>query len=108
MVSFDFDNDGKDEDFYVISNVFPLDFEPEMSFSIVFMVKDNNIYYIYNDVSKNNFTNGCKPFFTSFLDADNDGTYEFILSCGRYSISEQIDMLYKYSDDEFKILISNQ
>ncbi len=108
LVSFDYDNDGVEEDFYVISNVFPIGFEPEMSFSIVFMVKNDKIYYIYNDVSKNRDTNGCKPYFTSFLDADNDGMYEFVLSCGRYSISEPIDMLYKFDHDEFKILISNQ
>jgi hypothetical protein len=106
--SFDFDSDGVEEDFYVISNAFPTDFNPDKIFSIVFMVKDNLVYYIYNDISQNVSFNGCKPFFTSFLDIDSDNTYEFILSCGRYSISEQVNMLYKYEDNSFKIAISNQ
>jgi len=106
-VSLDFDNDEKLEDFYLISNAFPLDFDPEKIFSIVFMVKNEKIYYIYNDVSENRSFNGCKPFFNSFLDTNNDKTYEFILSCGRYSVSEQIDMLYKFENDSFKIVISN-
>ena len=33
---------------------------------------------------------------------------EFILSCARYSDSGQVDMVYKYVNDEFKIIISNQ
>lgn len=107
-IDLDFDNDSNIEEFYVLSNVFANDFDPETIFSIVFMVKDEKIYYIYNDVSSNKSFNGCKPFFTSFLDLDNDNKSEFILSCGRYSISEQVDMLYKYSDEGFKILISNQ
>jgi hypothetical protein len=106
--SFDFDSDGVEEDFYVISNAFPTDFEPENIFSIVFMVKDSTVYYIYNDISKNVSFNGCKPFLTSFIDVDEDDVYEFILGCGRYSVSEQVNMLYQFEEDSFKIIISNQ
>ena len=106
-ISLDFDDDGADEDFYLISNAFPLDFEPEKIFSIVFMVKNEEIYYIYNDISDNRSFNGCKPYFTSFLDADNDNNLEFILSCGGYSTSEPVHMLYEYEQDAFKIAISN-
>ena len=107
-VNIDFDNDGKIENFYVISNVFAMDFTPKMLFSIVFMVKDNNIYYIYNDISENRSYNGCKPYFNSFFDTNNDGIYEFILSCGKFSSNEQIDMLYTFKENAFKIAISNQ
>ena len=41
----DFDNDAVEEQFYIITNVFPMDFTPEKVFSFVFMVKDNKIYY---------------------------------------------------------------
>ena len=108
VVSFDFDGDGVIEDFYLISNVFPEEFNPDYIFSIVFMVKNNKVYYLYKDISVNNSFNGCKPFFNTILDTNNDGLYEIILSCGRYSISEQIDMLYSFDNNEFKILISNQ
>lgn len=108
MTLFDIDNDGIDERFYVISNVFALDFTPDTIFSIVFMVKDNKIYYIYNDISQNIGNNGCKPYLNSFIDVNEDDNYEIIVSCGKYSISEPVDMLYKFNKDEFKILISNQ
>ena len=107
-VSFDYDNDKEIEDFYLISNVFPSDFDPEYIFSIVFMVDEDNIYPIYTDISKNTYFNGCKPYFTSFLDVDSDKRYELILSCSRYSVSDSIDMLYQFSDDQFKILVSSQ
>ena len=96
------------EDFYLVSNAFPLDFDPEYIFSIAFMVKDKKIYYLYNDISKNTSFNGCKPYYNSFMDVNNDGVYEIILSCGKYSASEQVDMLYNYTDKGFKIIISNQ
>ena len=104
----DFDNDGVSEVFYVISNAFLMGSSPDRLFSIVFMVKDEKIYYIYNDVRVNNTLNVCKPFFNTFLDINKDKTYEMILSCGRYSVEGQIDMLYQYKDNEFKIVISNQ
>ena len=106
-VSFDFDNDGEVEDFYVISNVFADDFTPDTIFSIVFMVKNGEIHYIYDDVSANHIYNGCKPYFQAFFDVDSDSTYEFILSCGHYSNIKRNDMLYKFKDNEFKIVISN-
>ena len=107
-VLIDFDGDSVEEEFYVISNAFPLDFEPETTFSIAFMVKDNEIYMLYNDVSSNRGLNGCKPFYHTFIDTNYDGVYEVILSCGKYSATEQVDMLYQMIDGEFKLLISNQ
>ncbi len=104
----DFDNDGVDEDFYVISNVFSGE-EPDITFALVYMVRDNKISMIYEDVVRNaNYYNRCMPYFTSFLDIDRDSSFEFILSCGRYSIAEPLNMLYQYSDNEFKIAISSE
>ena len=107
-IELDIDNDFNDETFYLISNAFPLDFEPEKSFSIAFMVKNDNIYYIYKDVTANKWFNGCKPYYNTFLDVDDDNVTELILSCSKYSVADRVDMLYKYEDDGFKIIISNQ
>lgn len=107
-VDLDFDNDSNVETFYLVSNAFAMDFEPEKSFSIAFMVKGDTIYYIYKDVTANKGFNGCKPYYNTFLDVNDDDVYEFILSCSDYSISKKIDMLYQFSEDSFKIVISNQ
>ncbi len=106
-IEFDYDNDGKEEEFYLITNAFPMEGEPEKIFSIVFMVKNEEIYPIYNNISNNTGFNGCKPYFNTFIDVDNDSKYEFILSCAKYSVSTTTDILYKFEDNEFKILISN-
>lgn len=107
-VSFDINKDFKNSDFYIISNAFARDFTPEKTFSIAFAVRDDRIYYIYKDISNYRGINGCKPYYNALLDIDGDDENEFILSCARYSDSGQVDMVYKYVNDEFKIIISNQ
>lgn len=107
QVVFDFDNDGNAEKFYLVSNAFPIDFEPDVIFSVVIMVKDDTIYPIYTDFSENQSFNGCKPFFNTFMDVNNDNNYEVVLSCANYSVSEQLDMLYSFENNEFKLVISN-
>ncbi len=106
-ISIDFDNDGKTEYFYVISNIFPEESNPNNIFSIVFMEKDNKTYLIYKDITSNKSFNGCKPYFTGFLDVNNDNKAEFILSCASYSVSNTINSLYSFDKDDFKILISS-
>lgn len=107
-VEIDFDKDNIKETFYVISNAFPLDFEPNKIFSIVFMVKDDEINYLYKNIDRYQGTNGCKPYINYFLDVNKDNKDEIILSCGKYSERGTTDMLYNYENNEFKILISNQ
>lgn len=107
-VLLDFDHDSREEEFYIISNAFPLDFDPNMIFSIAFMVKDDQIYTFYNDISYYEGLNGCKPYYHTFIDTNSDGIDEVILSCGKYGADEQTDMLFQFVDDNFKLLISNQ
>lgn len=107
-VSFDFDGDSILEDFYAVSNALPIDFEPETTFSLAFMVKDESIYPLYTDISSANSYSGCKPYYHSFVDTDSDGVSEVILSCGQFSATDQVDMLFQFIDGDFKLLISNQ
>lgn len=107
----DIDHDGIDETFYVISNVFSLDFTPEKTFSFVFMIKDNSIYYLYDDVRDYKAYSGCSPEIVSFIDADTEheetSVDEVIVSCFQYSNLGRIDMLYYFDGESFKILVSN-
>lgn len=106
--AFDIDNDGSNETFYFVSNAFSLDYNPSNVFAFVFMVKDSKIYPLYTDVAPNQLNNGCKPYLNAVLDIDQDNIYEMIISCGKYSTDKPADMLYKLTDEGFKILISNQ
>ena len=107
-VEIDYDSDSQMEEFYIISNAFPTEFEPDQIFSLAFMVKGNTIYYLYRDIDENKVNNGCKPYYNYFLDFNKDGVDEVILSCGRFSDNGTVDMLYKQENNEFKIQISNQ
>ena len=81
-VLFDFDGDQNQEEFYIVSNAFPSDFDPEYIFSFVFMVKNEQIFMIYDNLDENRFLNGCRPYITAFLDANHDDHNNLILSCG--------------------------
>lgn len=104
----DFDKDGILEDFYVVSNVFAIDFFPTKYFSFVFMVDNNKIYMLYEDVDVNDGVNGCKPSLYTVADFDNDKENELILTCAKYSNQVPLIMLYEFRDDAFEIEISNQ
>lgn len=106
---FDIDNDGIIENFYFVSNAFSMEQTPSKVFAFVFMIKNNQIYPIYESIEQNdNNVNGCKPYLSAVLDIDEDNIYEMVISCGRFSIQEPIDMLYKLSKNGFEMLISNQ
>ncbi len=104
----DIDQDGIIENFYTLSNAFPMDSNPEKVFSFVFMEKNGTLSLLYSAIDNNKGTNGCKPMITSVLDADNDKKNELIVTCNQYSIEEPIVMLYQWKENEFKLLISNQ
>lgn len=106
--SVDFDNDGVLEEFYAVSNVFATDSFPDKYFSFVFMVDNNQIYMLYEDVDVNEGVNGCKPNLYTIADVDNDKEYELILTCAPYSNQLPLTMLYEFNEGAFKIKISNQ
>lgn len=108
IAQIDIDNDGIAEDFYIISNAFALDFYPETIFSIVFMVKDQQVYSMYTNIEDAKYGNSCKPYIRAVLDIDEDNTHEVIVSCGKYSVQTPEDMLYQLTEEGFKLLISNQ
>ena len=116
-VDVDLDNDEELETIYCLSNAFATEFTPDNVFSFVVIKDDNNIFYLYEAVDDNTGVNSCRPFIHHIIDVNNDNNYEIIVSCGRYSIEEQLDMLYQRQEiDEgngtksisYKIVISNQ
>lgn len=104
----DIDNDGIDEEIYLVSNTFPLNTEPDTIFSNVFMVKNNQIYTMYENNIKGDIYSGCLPYINSIIDIDNDDNYEIILTCAKYSSQEPINVLYKFDKNKFIRLISSE
>ncbi len=108
VISLDMDDDDTLEDIYAVTNAFDTDHDSEKTFTFVFMVKNKKIYPIYEEIDDKDYYNGCKPYFTAFIDLGNDSKYEFIFNCGKYSVMTPIRRLYQFHDNEFKILVSNE
>lgn len=106
-ISIDYDSDGIVEDFYTITNAF-INSTPDKVFTIVFMVKEGEISYLYNETRAYKVYAGCFPEVIAFMDVNDDNKDEIIISCFQYSNLGRIDMLYEFQDNKFKILISNQ
>ena len=104
----DIDNDGENEEIYIISNTFPMDTEPDTIFSSVFMIKNNQKYQIFEQHHQDDVYSGCLPYINSILDVDNDDNYEIVLTCARFSAQEPINILYKFDKTKFNKLISNE
>ena len=68
------------------------------------MVKNSKIYPMYTDIAPNRSNNGCKPYLSAVIDMDEDNTYEMVISCGKYSTDKPADMLYKLTEEGFKII----
>ncbi len=113
-INIDLDNDQEEETIYCLSNAFATEFNPDSVFSFVVVKDGDNIYDLYEAVDDNTGTNSCRPFIHHIIDVNNDKNYEIIVSCGRYSIEEQLDMLFQRQVDSntkeinYKIVVSNQ
>ena len=107
-ITLDLDNDTIDETLYIISNVFADDFYPDRLFAIAFIEKEGQIEYLYNNVTSASDETVCIPYLNTILDTNKDNNYEIILSCGKISNQEPVDMLYQKTKDGFKMVISNQ
>lgn len=107
QTSIDLDSDGVDEKIFIISNVFPIDFNPDILFSYVF-IEDNGKYIdVYSEELENTYGSGVKPYIYSILDADNDNKLEFIIAYAGFSVEKANIVMYKYENNEIKQLISN-
>jgi len=105
-VSFDFDNDGKDEELFVISNMFS-DVEVKNSYSFMFIKDGSNTKIIYNKVygSGNNLT-GCYSYLYGIVKVDGTNNYQLITKCSHYSVSLENEYgLYQYKNNRVEMLI---
>ncbi len=108
VIAVDIDNDGKNEYIYTISNRFSEKKKEEKYFGFIFMVKNNKVYYIYSNSSKeDDIYDGCMPYVNSIIDVDNNNKYEYIISCAYYSNNGVEQGLYNFDNANFNLLVSN-
>lgn len=107
-IDIDLNNDGKDERIYTISNKFPYEDIGNISFSYIFMIKDEKIIYLYkNKEELDDIYSGCNPYINSFIDIDEDDKPEIIVGCSYYSVEGTKYNLYKFNNYMFKPLVSD-
>ena len=107
-IDIDLNNDGKDERIYTISNKFPYEDIGNISFSYIFMIKDEKIIYLYkNKEELDDIYSGCNPYINSFIDIDEDDKPEIIAGCSYYSVEGTKYNLYKFNNYMFKSLVSD-
>ena len=102
----DMDGDSKEEEIYIVSNTFPMDSNPDYTFSIVFMKKDGNIYEIYKHTTENMY-DGVRPYINTIIDTNNDGIYEILLSTSEYSTQKMGHILFEWDGSKFQKIIEN-
>lgn len=107
-INVDLDNDGEEEEIYMISNAFPIESEPDTIFSNVFMIKNKQKYSILEQHEQGDVYSGCLPNINSIIDVDNDNNYEIVLTCSRFSAQDPINTIYKFDKTKFNKVISNE
>ena len=103
-INVDIDSDGEKEDFYLVSNAFKENIVSKKYYAFAFMVKNNKIYTIYSDVTKDTY-DGCIPAIDAFIDIDSDDKYEVVFTCSKYSIQKSINKVYRFKDKNFEEII---
>lgn len=105
IISIDIDNDNILERLYIVSNVFS---EEEVSkvFGFIFLVDDNNIYMIYQNIFEDaSLSTTCKPYISNILEVSKDKY--IVVNCSSYSDLGKKVILYRYKNNNFKEIISN-
>ncbi len=106
-VSYDFDNDSKIEDLYVVSNLFS-DQEVDDSYSFMFIREDNGkTKLIYNKVyGKNENLMGCYAYLFAIIKIDNSDVPQLVTKCTKYSVGNNSEYgLYQYNNNKYELLI---
>ena len=105
-VSYDFDNDGKKEDLFVVSNMFS-DEEIENSFSFIFINNDGKTKMIYNKVYEGNMNmGGCYSYLYGIIQIEKSKVPQIVTKCSYYSVSLKNEYgLYQFNRNNYELLL---
>lgn len=108
-IKIDIDQNGEEDTIYLISNHLPLSANENKRFNLVFIIKNNKLYYLYKDIDKTINSHSCKPSINSILNTTPSKESEIILTCSKMSDIKNKTYLFKYNKkkDEYKEIISN-
>lgn len=103
-VSFDYNNDGISETIYFVSNLFD-ETKYDKVFSFVYYISGNDIIYLIEQIDTiENTYELCIPSMNSIVDLNNDGIYEFIISCEYFSNIGIDNQIYEQKENLFNLI----
>lgn len=107
-VKFDFDDDGKKEELFVISNMFSSR-NVDSSYSFMFIRDNDKTKMIYNNVSSGdkNLT-GCYAYLFSVIKVEDTKSFQMIMKCSHYSTEKAEYGLYQYQNNNVELLLYNK
>ena len=106
-VRLDYDNDGNQENIYMITNAFQTEGEFSNAFSIIFIEKKNKIEIIHQDIQdKDNIYDVCVPYVQNVVDIEGDKNYSIIFGCEYYSNMGTCHMLYGIKDKKYQMILA--
>ncbi len=105
-IDIDIDNDGKNEQLYVVSNRFPIDsIHAKKYFGFIYLVDDNKVNVLYSSVSNTTDSySGCKPYIRNIINKEK--SYYIVTECATYSEGVVNLSLYEYRNGAFDKKIS--
>lgn len=105
-VSYDFDNDGKKEDMFVVSNMFS-DKPVEKSYSFIFINNDGRTKMIYNKLYNSNMNlGGCYAYLYGLIQVEKSDVPQIVTKCSYYSVTLDNEYgLYQFNRNNYELLI---
>lgn len=105
-IDIDIDNDSQMEQFYVVSNRFPIEnINTNKYFGFIYFVDNNKASIIYDDIQNtNNGFSGCKPYIRNIVSYKS--VYYIITECSTYSDGVKTIAIYEYKNGKFDKKIS--
>lgn len=105
-VSYDYDNDGKKEDMFIVSNMFS-DEEIENTYSFIFINNDGKTKMLYNKVYNGNMNmGGCYAYLYGLVKIEKSKVPQIITKCSYYSVNLKNEYgLYQFDDNNYELLI---
>lgn len=104
-ISIDYDNDGINDNIYIVSNLF-LESINKKVFSLIYYLDDNNNpVFIYKKISNiTNMYNLCVPSINNIVDLNKDSNYEMFIECNYFDNIGTEYSIYKFENRSYNII----
>ena len=105
-VEYDFDNDGKKEELFVVSNMFS-DKPIENTYSFIFINNDGKTKMLYNKIYKGNMNmGGCYAYLYGIIQVEKTKVPQIVTKCSYYSVTIDNEYgLYQFNRNNYELLL---